>query len=141
MSSRGVACSGNDARSRDGHGVDLLCSGPMPAPRPHPRRAARLELARALLGVAGLPLRLGWFALTRRRWKRRLAVHLNDPAPVLEAPPLPAHVSFPDRPLRFCLSCGETSSAGHAARVAEALRETIVDEVNGRHGADAANGL
>ena len=94
----------------------------MPAPRPHPRRAARLELVRALLGVAGLPLRLGWFALTRRRWKRRLAVHLNDPAPVLEAPPLPAHVSFPDRPLRFCLSCGEASSAGHAARVAEALR-------------------
>jgi len=95
----------------------------MAVPSPHPRRAARLELARALLGVACLPLRLGWFALTRRRWKRRLAVHLDDPSPALEGPPLPARVSFPDRPLRFCLSCGETSSSGHAARVAEALRE------------------
>lgn len=89
---------------------------------PHPRRAAQLELARALLGVAGLPLRLGWFALTRRRWRRRLAVHLHDAAPALEAPPLPARGSFPERPLRFCLSCGETSGAAHAARVAEALR-------------------
>ncbi len=95
----------------------------MTVPSPHPRRAARLELARALLGLAGLPLRLGWFALTRGRWKRRLAVHLDDPTPALEAPPLPARVSFPERPLRICLSCGETSSAGHAARVAEALRD------------------
>ena len=37
-------------------------------------------------------------------------------------------------------ACAEVT-AGVGEHVAEALRETIVDEVNGRHGADAANGL
>ncbi len=89
---------------------------------PKPRRAAQFELARALLTVGCLPLRLLAFSLTRASWRRRLARHIGDPPPPLESPPLPTRGTSRTRPLRVFISAGETSSAGHAARVAEALR-------------------
>jgi len=81
---------------------------------PDPRRAARLELARALGGFALAPLRLSSFALRRRAILNGVRGDLAGDAPPLEVPELPR---LPSRPLRLFLSCGETSSETHAVRL------------------------
>jgi len=90
----------------------------MGSPYPDPRRRARLELARALFGLALGPLHLAAFLFERGTWTREIEAALAGPPPSPADPPLPA---LPARPLRIFVSCGETSSEAHALRLVREL--------------------
>lgn len=93
---------------------------PLPAPI-----SVGLELARALAGVALVPLRVLGYLGTRGRWEGEVRADLAAPVPELATAPVerPAAAHLPhDRPLRIFLSCAEHSGEIHGANLIDAFR-------------------
>lgn len=84
---------------------------------PPPRLAVGLELARALGGLALLPLRIADFALCNHQLRREF-LSLQQDAEVEAIEPRPPVLG---RPIKVFLSCAEVSGELHALHFAEAL--------------------
>ncbi|MFN0243775.1 MAG: lipid-A-disaccharide synthase [Planctomycetota bacterium] len=85
---------------------------------PSPSWAVRFEIARALGGMALLPVRVGGFLLARDALRAELVRALAAPAAVAAAP----HPRLPSRPLTIFVSCAEASGEIHAVSLVRALR-------------------
>ena len=105
----------------------LAASDPLPhsAPKaaaphtgPTPRRAMRREAARALGGVALLPVRTFDYLMCREPLVDELRADLSSTPTPVESP---GPIHLPDRPLRIFLSCAEASGEIHAAGYVAAL--------------------
>lgn len=93
----------------------------MPVPVPI---SVGLELARALGGIALLPIRVAHYLITRRRWEAAVREDLARPVPPLApiGPQPPAAPKPNARPLRVFISCAEHSGEIHGANLIDALR-------------------
>lgn len=90
---------------------------------PSPPWAVRCEIARALGGMALLPVRVGGFLLARDALRAELERALAAPATVAAAPT----PRLPARPLSIFVSCAEASGEIHAVSLVRALRARARD--------------
>ena len=87
-----------------------------------PAAAVRVELARAVGGLALLPARVADFLVCNRALRGELANLLGRAHPVADPPPAAVPT---DRPLGVFVSCAEASGELHAVHLVRALREEL----------------
>ena len=89
-----------------------------------PATAVRLELARAVGGVALLPFRAIDFLTCNDALRKEFELDLQHAARVDDPPPAPVPT---ERPLRIFVSCAEASGELHATNLVRALKDELAE--------------